>query len=56
MSDNVKKVVQHTFPIFHTRRSTMNTKLATAQIRAKSLSAIIQDLDKSILAVKDYCV
>lgn len=53
--DNVGKVVQYTFPIFHTRRSIMNTKLATAQIRVKNWAAIIQERNESGLSVKDYC-
>lgn len=53
--DNVGKVVQYTFSIFHTRRSIMNTKLATAQIRVKNWAAIIQERNESGLSVKDYC-
>ena len=53
--DNVGKVAQYTFPIFHTRRSTMNTKLVTAQIRVKNWATIIQDRNESVLSVKDYC-
>ena len=53
--DNVGKVVQYTFPIFHTRRSIMNTKLATTQIRVKKWAAIIQERNESGLSVKDYC-
>ena len=52
---NVEKVVQHTFSIFHTRRSIINTKLVTAQIRVKNWTAIIQDRNRSGLSVKDYC-
>jgi len=33
----------------------MNTKLATAQIRVKNWTAIIQDRNQSGLSVKDYC-
>ena len=34
----------------------MNTKLATAQIRVKNWTAIIQDRNQSGLSVKDYCL
>lgn len=51
----LEKLYNTLFPIFHTSRSIMNTKLATAQIRVKNWAAIIQERNESGLSVKDYC-